>query len=1034
MTAGYSHRRVFTVPPGIAFLPAVADALLDGRLVPGFAWNGDPMSLARATIYVPTRRAARELRSVFMDALGAETILLPRIRPLGEFDEDAAFFAGDGTTALDIAPAIDPLERQLALGTMIARWTDAMTDQLYALYGEERLTTPVSTADAFWMAADLGALIDQLETERIDFERIEAAAAAEVSQWWQVTLAFLQIVKRGWPDYLAERSRLDPAAHRNAMLRAEAERLRASPPDGPIVVAGSTGTINATADLIAAIARLPQGAAVLPGYDSTLDAPTRALLDAPGEIASVIGHPQFGMRKLVRTIGVAHDAVEPLATDRAGTRAERRQWVAAALAPAPRTGAWADQQASLTERAFDDVAILHAANERAEALAIACALRAAILEPGKTAALVTPDRNLARRVSAELQRFGINADDSGGTAFALTPQGILLALAVDLARGEADPATLLALLKHPLARFGATEEDHAGATHLIEMMVLRGGTGRITLAAFSAFAEAGLTQWADDRRRKPDWFARITPDDFARVRALSSRIEAAFAPLAELPNTDLRTVGRATVAVLEAIATDADGAFGTLYAGDAGQALEGFLSRLLECPLNLDVAINEWPDMLRALTATLAIKPDYGGHPRIAIWGALEARLQSVDLMVLGGLNDGVWPAQTTDDAFLTRRMKDEIGLQPPERRIGLAAHDLQMALGQPSVLLTRSQRQGNTPSVASRWLQRLETLAGRTACARMRAEGARYTAIADAVDHPVTRSPAPRPAPKPPIAARPKRLSVTEVETLRRDPYAIHARKVLRLKRLDPLVRDPDFADRGALIHAVMEEAARAGIDFTGADAVGTLTGLARTVFDADALPPEIDALWWARMSAAIPNIVAWERDRDPGIKGRLPELSARPTAIAGTDVVLTGRADRIDPRHDGGADIIDFKTGAAPSLKQVDRLLAPQLPLEAALLARGAFADVTAEPADLIYVRLGPRGEIVPTRVNGGKNDDAATLAERAWEKLTGLAHFYADPANGYTSRVMPVFENALDGEYDHLARAHEWINAPSGTDRDG
>lgn len=1033
-SARYAHPSVFTVAPGVPFLKAVARALLDGHLVEDFAWEGDPLALAQATIYVPTRRAARELRSVFMDELGATSILLPRIRPLGEFDEDAAFLAAGDGAMLSVPPAIDVLERQLALGTLVARWTEALGDDLReTLFGPEPVTTPVSVADAFWLAADVAALLDQLQTEGIGFDRIEAAASADVSQWWHLTLAFLEIVKQSWPAYLAERHRLDMADHRNRMIRAESARLASAPPQGPVIVAGSTGTIPATAELIATISKLPQGAVVLPGYDTALDGRTRTLLEPSGDATPAIGHPQFGMHRLVRTIGIAPSAIDPAGPMPDAPRRARADWVSAALAPAERTASWAELRQALPDTAFDGVGVLHAINERAEALAIACALREAIIVPGATAALVTPDRQLARRVAAELERFGIDANDSGGTPFSLTCHGTLLALALSLTVGEADPAALLALLKHPLARFGTDDSAHKAAVSDLEMLALRGGTGRIRLGTLTTFVEPALARWKEDSLRKPAWFARLDDAAFDRARDLAARVETAFAPIAALDDDTGHSLAEAvgaTIAVLEAIARDDEGRHDALYADDSGQALESLLSRLLASDVRIAFPLDQWPDMVRALTGTLAVKPSYGGHPRISIWGTLEARLQSVDQMVLGGLNEDTWPAPTANDAFLTRAMKAEIGLDPPERRIGLAAHDFQMAMGNRRVFLTRARRADGSPTVPSRWLQRLETLAGQDTAGRLRAAGQHFQDLADAVATTHAASPALRPRPRPPLSARPDALSVTEVETLRRDPYAVYARRVLALVPLDPLVRDPDFADRGSLIHAVMEESARTGFDWTAPDTAARLTAIARARFDAEGLPPEIDAVWWSRMLAAIPGIVAWEAGRQPIVRKGYPEAKARATPIGATGVTLRGYADRIDMRCDGLADIIDFKTGSAPSGAQVQALITPQLPLEAALLARGAFEEIGQAPlGDLVYVKLGARGEVIPAPVSGGRYDDAETMADRAWEKLEGLCAFYADDANGYLSRVMPFREGDFEGDYDHLARVLEWVNASEG-----
>lgn len=1025
--AGYVQSKAFTVAPGAPFLSTVAEALLDGRLIEGFDGRSDPMALARATIYVPTRRAARELRSVFVDALNARSALLPRVRPLGEFDEEEGFFLSGDVDVLSIDPPIDALERQLALGTMTARWTEALTDQLHALYQEERVTTPVSIADAFWLAADLAGLIDQMHTEGIEFARIEAAAGADVSQWWHITLAFLQIVKTGWPAYLAERGRIDPADHRNRLIDSEARRLAAHPPDGPVIVAGSTGTIPATARLIKCIATLPKGAVVLPGYDRSMDRQTMSLLEATGDVTSIIGHPQFGMHRLVRQIGLVADAVEPLDDVAASALGARRQWVAAALAPAEQTTHWVAQRQELDTTAFDDVAILEAPNESSEALAIACALRATILDPKATAALVTPDRGLARRVANELRRFGIMADDSGGTPFARTPQGTLLHLALGLAcQPEVAPAELLALIKHPLARFGTHASTHEATVNALEMLVLRGGIGRISLASFSAFVDQGLERSADERGHQPDWLDRFGAADFAAVQAFGARVESAFAPmcaLAATPETTLDAVAPATIGLIEAIA--GDDLLSALYEGDSGAALETLLSRLLSSAVPVGFSIDQWPDIVAAISQSMVIRPDHGGHPRIAIWGALEARLQTVDFLVLGGLNEGSWPTQTDNDAFLSRAMKAEIGMAPPERRIGLAAHDFQMAMGQKRVLLSRAFRAGSAPSVASRWLQRLQTLAGASATDLMAQRGQAYLAMAQIADAPITTSPAVRPAPLLQPPAKLERLSVTEVETLRRDPYAIYARRILRLSPLDSLVRDPDFAERGRLVHAVLEQAAHAGIAYDAPDARAQLSAVARTVFDQARLPPEIDTVWWTRIETALAALVTWEVDRND-VTARLAELSARPTPIGATGVVLTGRADRIDRKRGASADIIDFKTGTAPSAKSVGAMFAPQLPLEAALLHRGAFNGLDGARADaLIYVQLGARGQVNASHVAGGKNPTASELATQAWDRLEAMVAHYVFNANGLISRALPQFEDRFDGDYDHLARAREWAD---------
>jgi ATP-dependent helicase/nuclease subunit B len=373
--------------------------------------------------------------------------------------------------------------------------------------------------------------------------------------------------------------------------------------------------------------------------------------------------------------------------------------------------------------------------------------------------------------------------------------------------------------------------------------------------------------------------------------------------------------------------------------------------------------------------------------------------------------------------------MKAGLGLEPPERRIGLAAHDFQMAMGQKRVILSRSERAEGAPSIASRWWQRLTTFAGEEAVEAMLAEGNRYLDYARAVEAGIDAKPAPRPRPAPPLAARPKALSVTEVETLIRDPYAIYAKKVLRLRPVEELVRDPGAAERGSLFHAIFEHVVTEGVDPLAADALDRTLDIARRLFDAENLPPDIRAIWWPRLEAAAAGIIDWEAARASGVKQRFAEIDADPLEVATTGVRLTGRADRMDLLPGGAVDIIDFKTGGQPSAKMVRALLAPQLPLEGALLARGAFPDIgTADPASMLYVKIEARGEVKPTDVLK-EEVDPAELSDAAWDKLAGMLAWYGTETNGYLAQRMPQKLRGRLGDYDHLARAHEWRSGGDG-----
>ncbi|RWM10309.1 double-strand break repair protein AddB [Mesorhizobium sp.] len=1023
-------RRVLSIPPGAPFLPTLAEALLDGRLIPGFRFDGDPLALADATIYVPTRRAARALRGAFVDVLGRRSAILPTVRPLGEFDEDEATFEAEATPAIDLAPPIAAQERLLLLAPLVRAWKESLPAHVRERFNEE-FVVPTSAADAIWLARDLARLMDEIETEGTDWAKLATLVTGNLAGWWQVTLDFLGIVTDNWPEFLKERNRSNPAAHRSALIRLEAARLKRNPPAGPVIAAGSTGSIPATAELLAVIAGLPNGAVVLPGLDRELDDASFAAITASGARPATLGHPQYGLAKLIRGIGVQRRDAEEIGT---ATRALslRAAIVGEALRPAETTERWTETRprfaANDVEQALGGVALVEAANERDEAAAIAIALKRAVELPGKRAALVSGDRALARRVSAELLRFGVVADDSGGMPLANTPAASLLRLALQAAFRPGDPVGLLSLLKHPLLGLGLERQAVRRAAELVELVALRGGTGRPDIVTLDELFEARLAGLSGERRQ-PFWFPRLTVRGIEQARGMLSRLTDALSPLTAMrggKSADIAALTRASVVALEGLGRAVDGSVSELYAGDAGEKLAELLRGLVAASSPFTFAAGEWPDVMEALIAPETVKPAQGTDRNIAIWGALEARLQSVDTLVIGGLNEGVWPRKPESDRFMSRLMKTGIDLEPPERRIGLAAHDFQMAMGAETVVLTRSARSGDAPAVPSRWLQRILTFIGEDQAAALGRRGDVLLGWARTLDAGERQEFAARPQPKPPLRLRPQHFSVTEIETLRRDPYAVYARRILSLMPLDPVIRDPGAAERGTLFHEILHLFSRRVEDPRSPGALAALIEAGRACFADAALPPDIEAVWWPRFEKLAANVIEWEHTRAEAVARRYAEERAEKTVVGRTGVTLSGYADRVDLLAGGMADILDYKTGSSPSKAQAHTLLSPQLALEGALLRRGAFRELgICEPSQLAFVRLKPNGEVFEESIleYNRKPKTANELAEEAWARLERLLFHYADPATGYLSRALPFREGEADGDYDHLARVLEW-----------
>jgi len=1033
---------VFTVPPGVPFLDALVAALLEGRLIEGFDVSA-PFALADVTLYLPTRRAARAIRESFLARL-RRPLLLPRIRTLGDIDEDEA---GLDIEAAEIPPAVPALERQLVLTQFVLAWSGAAARSV-AGFPEEELIVPASPADAARLAASLAALIDQVGVEPDAWRGLFSGTPADLARYWAITLEFLKIATEFWPAHLQERALIDPGARRDMMIRAEAARLARYGSESPVIAAGSTGSVPATAELLRAIAGLRNGAVVLPGLDQGLDDEAWRAVGVTDREPAGAGHPQFGLKMLLESLGLLRDAVLPLAAA-SDSLQSRDRFVSEAMRPASTTERWATDGALSLEtkrEAVAKVGIVEAANEREEALAVAVLLREATETPDAVAALITPDRGLARRVAIELRRWGIDVDDSAGRPLGRTPPGKFARLVASAALGGAEAETLLALLKHPLAAFGRDPEDTHRAAGSLERAALRGPRLKPGLAAVrhTLSLRHAAKFGADDEGEGVDkTFAAkfLTPREWEAADKLAARVEEALSPLEALADADgpidLAALVEAHLAALRSAASDEKGR-ASLFSDEAGETLAFAFEELqASAGEGPEILPNEYPELFGALIERVAVRRRGGVDPRVHIWGALEARLQSVDKVVLGGLNEGTWPQQTRLDPLLSRPMRAALALEPPERRIGLAAHDFAQALGAPEVWLTRADREDGEPKVASRWLQRLVAHAGDELVEEMRKRGGAVLALARQLDRPSQLDPSRRPSPSPPVDLRPKRLSATRIETLIRDPYAIYAQYVLDLRPFEPLAKLPDARERGNIVHDILErfigERPRGPFDEA---ALTRLVEIGREVFDRHADFPEIAALWWPRFEKIALWFAATEAGR-PDIEER--HVEATGTMAIGPDFTLSARADRIDRLADGTLSVIDYKTGTPPSIDEV-LSLSPQLPLEALLAAKGGFEGIeAAPPSRLEYFQLSGRGEggVVWDRSGreARRGKDAVSLPQAlvaTEERLEALIKAFAAPDARYLSRKIPKRGRVFVGDYDHLARVAEWTTTEEEDDQ--
>ena len=1022
---------VLTIAPGVPFLPAFARALFEGRVVPGLSAASGPFALARATIYVPTQRARRALASALADAARGAT-LLPRIAALGALDDEDNAAADDaplGDEAV-VAPAIGDLARRLLLTDLVLAWARALPGAIVSADAQglatdetRPLLVGTSPADAFALAGELGRVIDEFIIEGIDPGRLGQLAEAEHDRYWQITTHFLEIAFAQWPNLLAERGVMDVSARRVRLAALETERLAASDTKNPFIVLGSTGTNDATARLMAAICRLPNGAVVLPGLDTHMPDDVFAAIGRTGEEAEepASGHPQAALKRLLAILGVARAEVVELAPHGMTTRAKL---LSEALRPAETTGGWPQARAAFGDAlpaAFDGVDLLEAADEREEALAIAVRLRKVAEADGQTAALVTPDRMLARRVRSELERWSIAIDDSAGDTLAATEAGVLARLVLAAANERSD-ASRLALLSHARALFGRERALVARLARLLDVGLFRAGpVSHVPLAArIDVAREDAAGRGAHPAAR------RIRAHDWEAMKALAADLDDALAPLqhiargARLPDW-IEAHRGAMARVAGAPASDADERLAALF-DEPSLAGSG---------LRLDAG--EYRAMFDRLAGAQPVPGPRQAHPRLKILGLLEARLLSADLVILGGLDETIWPPVARTDAFLNRPMRATLGLSSPERRIGQTAHDFWMATGAPEVLLTRAKKRGGTPTTPSRFLQRLGALAGE-ALAPARARGEELARLARLLDTPEATVRLPAPEPRPPVELRPKKLSVTRIEKWIRDPYSIYAEQILRLNPLDALDQPPGFAEQGTAIHGAIEWATkRFGTGVVPPAALHDLVAEADRLLAAMHEDPSWRAFRRPRQMAGLAYFLAYHRSRQPALDALFAEIRGEWTIALddGSHFTLTGEADRIEVDRAGAIRILDFKTGTPPTNAQIDANLAPQLTLEAAMVEAGAFPGVPARSvADAFYMKLGSR-DGGDTREITFRNRTLHEVVARHRELLRKLVDDYRRTDTPYRSR--PIAKHALRyADYDHLARVKEW-SATSGVGED-
>jgi ATP-dependent helicase/nuclease subunit B len=967
--------RVYGLAPGVDFPQELLNGLLD-RLK-----SQPPHAIAQIDLIVNTRRMQRRLRELFDTGPAS---LLPRIHLIDNLDT-----LSSGVALPRPSPA---LRRRLELITLVSKLLDQAPDL-------------APRASLYDLSDSLAGLMDEMQGEGVSVEAITNLDVSDQSGHWERAKQFLDIAHR----YLGEGiTRPDPRARQRQVAAQLIASWKKTPPQHPVIVAGSTGSRGTSAMLMHAVSRLPQGAVILPGYD----------FDMPGSVWTDLGedqeklsqdHPQYRFRDMLRTLEMSHRKVTAW-TDKQPPSPERNALVSLSLRPAPVTHVWLTEGPKLPDlaAATKGLTLIQAPTPRAEAIAIAMRLRQAV-EDGQTAALITPDRMLSRQVTSALDRWNILPDDSAGSPLHLSPPGRFLRHIADLFLRKLDSEALLTILKHPLTHSGGDRNLHQLNTQRLELQLRRDGLPYPDAQGILRLARKSVA-----RSKQPD-----------QMDAWATWVGESFTDLEGPDDLSLETWVTQHLNQAKVIA---DGSNPTsesrLWQQTAGEEADKVMTDLAEnAQYGGDMSASDYAELLSALLQNGEVRERDAPHPHVMIWGTMEARVQGADLIIMGGLNDSTWPEAPPPDPWLNRQMRLKAGLLLPERRIGLSAHDYQQSIAAPEVCLTRAIRSDEAETVPSRWLNRLGNLlnglpeqGGKAAWTAMIKRGDHWLEQARALEAVTRVPPATRPSPRPPRAARPHALSVTEIKRLIRDPYAVYAKHSLKLRALNPLVQSPDAPVRGIIVHEIMEKFIKSVSANPATLTKAHLLETAAQVLEAEAPWPAARVMWLTKIERIADWFVENEIKRQSYSSPAAFEKAAKGShSFADLGFTLTGFADRIDRTDDGDILIYDYKTGAPPS-KSEQKAFDKQLLLEAAMVEEGGFKQIrAAHVANAAYIGLGSN----PVELSAPLEEEPP---HEVLAKLHALMTNYLSDDQGFTSRRM-VKTTDFAGDYDQLARFGEW-----------
>ena len=986
---------LYTIASDAPFL----DVLVE-QVIAGFPLNAGASlpPLSQWTILVPNRRTARELREKFLALARQDAMILPRIQPIGDLEED--FFSDEAGPA-GLADALSPIARHFVLQSLVHEWAESNPHLSLAQ------TLARSPEQAQALALSLAELVDELEIEEKPLSKIRESIDLDLAHHREALVGLLALVDVRLPQILHGEGLIGAKDRRSKLIRANAGKLAGAQPARPIIAAGSTGSIPATRTLLKTIAALPHGAVVLPGLDT-------GLADADWENVSP-QHSQFALKQLLHDMDLKPRQVAVL-----GPEAGPRAWLASeVMRPSETSDAWASimpKSKAQVREAMRGVDLLHCRDTVEEAQTIAAFIRGQLEETTGSIGVITPDRKLARRITAQLRRWNIYPADTAGEPLIGFGAARYLALLLDIAEEPKSSMALAALLHHASSRFEMEQGQASTVAEAIDVTLLRSNFMRRGLAQLPELLQQ-VSAGAQHGFRVHDAAVKPGSDSWPAFATSVLKVHEQLLPLLGGERASLAQHLDALMTVAQRISA------AELWQGSEVGLLREMVEELsLEAHRLPALRLSEAATLLRHYLRSAKYYPVEPTTTRVSLVGLLEARLLSFDTSILAGLNEEVWPGRADTGPWLNRPMRNQLEVQQPESDIGQMAHDFVQALGGGRVILSTSEREGATPRLPSRWLLRLETILKAADYKPDTTDMAQWQQWATMLDAADDTPFAGIPLAKPPLHQRPPKISVTQVRTLLDDPYAVYARDVLGLNPIEAISQDKTGATRGNLFHLALAEFFKAHPLQPPAEPLAALLAAGKQAFALFDSGPDLQHYWWPRYE----RVAVWLASElhifyEQGGRLLAESKGSCELALGDTAMKLTGKADLIAITASGTSRVYDFKTGTLPSSSDEAASFTYQLTLEAAMLALGAFKDTGAAATEQAAY-IGISGRIPPGQVKLVDDDTLANSAEHL-RKLEELLKGYQNQEQPYYPRANVTKEDK-PRDYDHLSRYREWI----------